>query len=260
MYRPLAKLIILFLTTLTLIGCSGTRTYSSQKDLIIKNEIYEQSELLKNAKEGLDEIVKNNIESAATQNKDLSPSQDESQDGANILTESVSARRRINQSRELLTLTTAMEPEDSPSVYSDKQELRRRTGTEFSNAADNGLCIVTPRTDFPSATPNSLATPGFEISFSPKQPWERYSYISSHREWDLANAVALNVERPDLSDYRKYRGISSGKWDCRCFSNFSISNGIPSIKDCFHKKTFANPLEQQPYAVITFTSRQAGKY
>ncbi len=48
MYRPLAKLIILFLTSLTLIGCSGTRTYSSQKELIIKNEIYEQSELLKN--------------------------------------------------------------------------------------------------------------------------------------------------------------------------------------------------------------------
>ena len=48
MYRPLAKLIILFLTTLTLIGCSGTKTYSSQEELIIKNEIYEQSELLKN--------------------------------------------------------------------------------------------------------------------------------------------------------------------------------------------------------------------
>ena len=48
MYRPLAKLIILFLTTLTLTGCFGTRTYSTQKELIIKNEIYEQSELLKN--------------------------------------------------------------------------------------------------------------------------------------------------------------------------------------------------------------------
>ena len=48
MYRQLAKLIILFHTSLTLIGCSGTKTYSSQKELIIKNEIYEQSELLKN--------------------------------------------------------------------------------------------------------------------------------------------------------------------------------------------------------------------
>ena len=48
MYRSLAKLIILFLTTLILIGCSGTKMYRTQKELIIKNEIYEQSELLKN--------------------------------------------------------------------------------------------------------------------------------------------------------------------------------------------------------------------
>ena len=225
------------------------------------------TELLKFAKEELDEIVKNNKESAASrdfsdviQNKSMSPSQDDNQDCDNILTEVMSARRRINQSRELLTLTTAMEPEDSSSVYSDKQQLRRRSETDFSNAADTGLYRVTPGTDFPSTTPNTLATPRFELSFSPRQPWEQYSYISSHREWDLANAVALNVERPDLLDYRKHRGISSGKWDCRCLLNFRIGNVVPGIKECFHKKTFANPLEQQPYAVITFTSRQAGRY
>jgi len=47
-FRPLAKLIILFITTSTHIGCSGTKAYRSQKELIIKNEIYQNSELLKN--------------------------------------------------------------------------------------------------------------------------------------------------------------------------------------------------------------------
>ena len=48
MYRPLAKLIILFLTILTLSGCSGTKAYRTQKELITRNEVYEESELLKN--------------------------------------------------------------------------------------------------------------------------------------------------------------------------------------------------------------------
>lgn len=47
-YRPQAKLIILMLTTLTIVGCSGTRPYSTKKLLITKNEIYLDSELLKN--------------------------------------------------------------------------------------------------------------------------------------------------------------------------------------------------------------------
>jgi len=47
-YRPRAKLIILFLTFLTLVGCSGTRVYRTQKEIIVKNEVYQESELLKN--------------------------------------------------------------------------------------------------------------------------------------------------------------------------------------------------------------------
>ena len=48
MYRPQAKLIILILTGLTLVGCSGTRAYRTPQVLINKNEIYQDTELLKN--------------------------------------------------------------------------------------------------------------------------------------------------------------------------------------------------------------------
>ena len=48
MFRPRAKLIILFLTGLTLFGCSGTRVYRTQQVLIDKNEVYQESQLLKN--------------------------------------------------------------------------------------------------------------------------------------------------------------------------------------------------------------------
>ena len=48
MYRTLAKLIILLLIALTLVSCSGTRAFRTEKVLIIKNEIYHESELLKN--------------------------------------------------------------------------------------------------------------------------------------------------------------------------------------------------------------------
>jgi outer membrane translocation and assembly module TamA len=47
-YRPRAKLTILFLTALTLFGCSGTRAYRTQQVLIEKNEVYQESQLLKN--------------------------------------------------------------------------------------------------------------------------------------------------------------------------------------------------------------------
>ena len=47
-YRTLAKLIILLLIALTLVSCSGTRAFKTEKVLIIKNEIYHESELLKN--------------------------------------------------------------------------------------------------------------------------------------------------------------------------------------------------------------------
>jgi len=47
-FRPQAKLTILFLTGLTLYGCSGTRAYRTQQVLIDKNEVYQESQLLKN--------------------------------------------------------------------------------------------------------------------------------------------------------------------------------------------------------------------
>jgi outer membrane protein assembly factor BamA len=47
-FRPRAKLTILFLTGLTLFGCSGTRAYRTQQVLIDKNEVYQESQLLKN--------------------------------------------------------------------------------------------------------------------------------------------------------------------------------------------------------------------
>ena len=48
MFRPRAKLTILFLTGLTLFGCSGTRAYRTQQVLIDKNEVYQESQILKN--------------------------------------------------------------------------------------------------------------------------------------------------------------------------------------------------------------------
>ena len=48
MFRPQAKLIILSLTALTLVGCSGTRAYRTQEVLIAKNEVYQETQLLKN--------------------------------------------------------------------------------------------------------------------------------------------------------------------------------------------------------------------
>jgi len=47
-YRSQTKLIILFLSSLTLLSCSGTRAYRTQEVLINKNEIYKNSTLLKN--------------------------------------------------------------------------------------------------------------------------------------------------------------------------------------------------------------------
>ena len=48
MFRPQAKLIILSLTALTFVGCSGTRAYRTQEVLIAKNEVYQETQLLKN--------------------------------------------------------------------------------------------------------------------------------------------------------------------------------------------------------------------
>jgi len=45
---PRAKLTILFLTVLTLYGCSGTRAFRTRQVLIDKNEVYRESQLLKN--------------------------------------------------------------------------------------------------------------------------------------------------------------------------------------------------------------------
>jgi outer membrane protein assembly factor BamA len=45
---PRAKLTILFLTVLTLYGCSGTRAFRTRQVLIEKNEVYRESQLLKN--------------------------------------------------------------------------------------------------------------------------------------------------------------------------------------------------------------------
>ena len=48
MLSPRAKLTILFLTVLTLYGCSGTRAFRTRQVLIEKNEVYRESQLLKN--------------------------------------------------------------------------------------------------------------------------------------------------------------------------------------------------------------------
>ena len=48
MLSPRAKLTILFLTVLTLYGCSGTRAFRTRQVLIDKNEVYRESQLLKN--------------------------------------------------------------------------------------------------------------------------------------------------------------------------------------------------------------------
>ena len=48
MLSPRAKLTILFLTVLTLYGCYGTRAFRTRQVLIDKNEVYRESQLLKN--------------------------------------------------------------------------------------------------------------------------------------------------------------------------------------------------------------------
>ena len=48
MYRLFAKLIILYVTTLTLGGCSGTQSFKNKNFIIDRVEVYEENNLLKN--------------------------------------------------------------------------------------------------------------------------------------------------------------------------------------------------------------------
>ena len=67
MYRSQTKLIILFLSSLTLLSCSGTRAYRTQEVLINKNEIYNVAvgertslnELYLQLKKLIDKVTKN---------------------------------------------------------------------------------------------------------------------------------------------------------------------------------------------------------
>ena len=48
MYRLFAKLIILYVTTLTLGSCSGTQSFKDKNFIIDRVEVYEENNLLKN--------------------------------------------------------------------------------------------------------------------------------------------------------------------------------------------------------------------
>ena len=214
----------------------------------------ETKDMLQRAKKELDLARK--VEIALESGNESQPEKDQAEGDGNILYEALSSRFRINQSREISILSMMMDPEESHSYHSGRQQLRRRTETDLSNVADNGHMMSMPQMDLQIA----ITTPRSDIEAEPEKNWDQYSLASAHREWDIADAVALNSERPDLWDHRKHRKMASGKWDVRRF--LALRLNFASIKEFFYRKkrTFVSPAEQQPYAVITFTSRQAGKF
>ena len=214
----------------------------------------ETKDRLERAKKELD--LARNVEIALESGNESQPEKDQAQGEGNILNEALSSRLRINQSREISILSMMMDPEESHSYHSGRQQLRRRTETDLSNVADNGHMMSMPQIDLQIA----ITTPRSDIEAGPEKNWDLYSLASAHREWDIADAVALNSERPDLWDHRRYRKMASGKWDVRRY--FALPLNCASIKEFFYRKKrhFVRPTEQQPYAVITFTSRQAGKF
>lgn len=155
--------------------------------------------------------------------------------------------RRFSQSREMVSLSLDLDV---------SMARKRRSNTDFSNVADSGGAangVDSLKLD-PSGAESTAET-------------EETYYPNTKRHWDLANRVVLNSERPWSIGRRRYRKIADGRWrwtSLRSWWNydglledneFRLSKNVkPSTK-----KVINSLIEQQKYAVVTFTSRQAGK-
>jgi hypothetical protein len=158
-------------------------------------------------------------------------------------------QRRFSQSREIVSLNRDIDVSIT---------RRRRVDTDLSNQAVNSFNGSDPADPFKSIH-GSMSVIS-EASTAVTQ------YPTSGRLWELANRVVLNSERPWAMGRLRYRRLADGQWSWDAFScswkNLFSDAGESVTEDQVQPKTkkYLNSLlEQQKYAVVTFTSRQAGK-
>jgi hypothetical protein len=129
---------------------------------------------------------------------------------------------RLHFGRELRVLDEEIEMRERR-----RHRGRNRADTDFSNKADAGLNDIAPHEPIDS------------------------SHLTS-RLWQLANQVAINTPRPGLRGQTRY-GLSNGRWGATR-SKEKIDNIRPEAPKMSDVVT-----QKEKYAVVTFTSRQAGK-
>lgn len=164
------------------------------------------------------------------------------------------ANRRFTQSREIVSLNQDLE--------ASNMARKRRSNTDFSNMADSG---GNPFEDLKQKFSMESGVSGIETVDS--------YYPSTQRLWELANRVVLNSERPWSVGRRRYRRIADGRWRWTSFCSwwhdtnleadtseeFDERFGGMHTNQASTKKVLNALVEQQKYAVVTFTSRQAGE-
>jgi hypothetical protein len=157
--------------------------------------------------------------------------------------------RRFSQSREIVSLNRDIEM---------SMTRRRRVDTDLSNQAVNGFNGSVPADPFKSihASMSGISEASTAVT----------QYPTSGRQWELANRVVLNNERPWTVGRLRYRRLADGRWSWGAFSsiwkNLFSDAGESVMEDQVQPKTkkyLKSLIEQQKYAVVTFTSRQAGK-
>ena len=162
--------------------------------------------------------------------------------------------RRFSQAREIVSLNQDLDASIA---------RKRRSNTDFSNRADSGT------NPFEDLKPSHSA----ESGVSGLETVDTY-YPSTQRLWELANRVVLNSERPWSVGRRRYRRIADGRWRWTSFlswwNDVGLVEGNPGEIERFGgmstnvkpstKKVINSLIEQQKYAVVTFTSRQAGEF
>lgn len=158
-------------------------------------------------------------------------------------------QRRFSQPRELASLNREIDM---------SMTRRRRMDTDFSNQADGGFNLSDPSDQFNSIPPSTSALSPASTAVT--------QYPTTARLWELANRVVLNNERPWAIGRLRYRRLADGRWSWNrvtaAFKHFFPDGGESVTSDHSRPRTkkYLNALiEQQKYAVVTFTSRQAGK-
>eukprot|EP00980_Cylindrotheca_fusiformis_P009792 scaffold2156_cov115-Cylindrotheca_fusiformis.AAC.17 len=153
--------------------------------------------------------------------------------------------QRFSQHRELVSLTQELET----------STRRRRMNTDVSNQADSGVDDF-DSLEAPKSIPQSSSgtSPASTTTQSPSPP----------RLWELANRVVLNNERPWAMGRLRYRQLADGQWSWNRFTSI-VKDILPTPSLNFSseavkkkpKKYLDALIEEQKYAVVTFTSRQA---